>query len=206
MAVGSEEVKKHLELMGMYPLTAVQALEAWIGMRDKELPQYGLMNCNWSRWQEFEPTGGNSPRFSKLMDSSADGQESLLTGVCQEISQLPEQERAAAMGSALAEQVAKTLRLPTGKIDMQQSLTQMGVDSLMAAELQTAIHQAFGVRVSALKLMQGHSLTHLAEMLTEGAHLAAACGAQTHETSLVDRLSGEDVDILLNQLLMEEGK
>ncbi len=209
MAIDSEEVKKHLELMGIYPLTVLQALNAWAFMMPAKIPQYGLMDYNWSRWQEFEPTGGNSPRFLSLMARSEQGQGRLLTEVCLEISQLPEEQREAAMNNALSEQIAKTLRLPAAKLDMQRSLTQMGVDSLMAAELQAVIYQAFGVRLSTLELMRAQSLNHLSGVLTGKVFLLAADNvqvAQSHEASVVDHMPDEDVDILLSQLLANEEK
>jgi|GEM_PF-4031102 len=89
MAVNSEEVKKHLDLMGMNTLTVSQALDSWAQMLNVALPQYGLMNCNWEKWQAFEPTGGNSPRFASLVKDSNQKQEASLTKTCLEINQLP---------------------------------------------------------------------------------------------------------------------
>ncbi|MBD9357362.1 type I polyketide synthase [Methylomonas albis] len=208
MAVESVEVAKHLELMGMYAITVEQALEAWACLREIDQPQYGLMNCVWPRWQEFEPTGGNSPRFSKLMTAGA-AQSNALTELCQAISELPEAERVEAMSHAVSEQLAKILRIPVAKIDLQQSLSQMGVDSLMSAELQATITQVFGVRISTLELMRSQNLIHLANLLIERTILAAdnsTPDTQDHEASLVDRMSSDEIDILLNQILLEEEK
>jgi NAD(P)-dependent dehydrogenase (short-subunit alcohol dehydrogenase family)/acyl carrier protein len=206
MAVESEEVKAHLEVMGMRPLTATQALDAWACLLDAKAPQYGLMDIDWPRWREFEPTGGNSPRFSDLMGmpgAKLDGSQ-LLTETCKEISLLPENERKPAMSAALAEQVARVLRLPAGKMNWEQPLTNMGVDSLMAAELQASISKIFGVRLSTLELMRGHNVTQLADVLTAKIILPPPISiAETEipEESVIDRMSREDVDILLGRLL-----
>ena len=204
MAVDSEEVRRHLENMGIFPLTTTQALDSWINMVEMDLPQYGLMDTNWPRWQEFEPAGGNSPRFSKLMLSDKNDNSSQLTSICQEISQLPEHEQAEAMSKALCEQVAKTLRIPVNKIDLQQSLTQMGVDSLMAAELQTTIYQTFGTRVSTLELLRGQNLRQTAEIIFEKTNISSSPKTEVingSKDSVVDQLSDEDVEILLKQLV-----
>ncbi|NOS88758.1 MAG: SDR family NAD(P)-dependent oxidoreductase, partial [Methylococcaceae bacterium] len=209
MAVESAEVQTHLQLMGMNALTVGQALEAWLLLKDSNEAQYGLMDCDWGRWQAFEPTGGNSPRFAKLMADKGK-QQSAMTTLCLAISELPEAEQAAAMAQAFAEQVAKTLRMPVSKVDLQQSLAQMGVDSLISAELQATIHQAFGVRMSTLELMRGQNLAQLAEVLLERTVLSAANEAsaapEQDEASLVDRMSLEEIDSLLNQILLEEEK
>ncbi len=205
MAVEREEVAKHLELMGMSAITAEQALEAWRHLRDIELPQYGVMNCLWPRWQAFEPAGGNSPRFSMLMGGTA--KNSVLTERCQAIAELPESERLTAMSQAVAEQVARILRMPQAKIDLQHSLSQMGVDSLMSAELQTAIDQVFGVRISTLELMRSKNLMHIVELLMERTLSTAGDGKdqiQDHDPSLIDRMSALEIDILLDKILQEK--
>ncbi|MBS0149898.1 MAG: SDR family NAD(P)-dependent oxidoreductase [Nitrospira sp.] len=205
MAIESAEVQRHLELMGISVISAEQALEVWMALHQSELPQYGIMDCDWPRWREFEPTGGNSPRFSPLM--SGDEKTSSLTERCQAIRELPEQERSAAMGHALAEQIAKVLRMPVSQVDLQHSLSQMGVDSLMSVELQTAIDQVFGVRISTLELMRSKTLLHLAELLMERTIQAVARPngePQSQDPSLIDRMSALEIDILLDKMLQEK--
>ena len=205
MAIESEEVAKHLELMGMSVIPAEHALETWKYLRDVDLPQYGIMNCVWPRWQAFEPAGGKSPRFSKLM--AGGGQNNSLTEQCRLIGELPEHERMAAMGHAVAEQVARILRMPPSKVDVGHSLSQMGVDSLMSVELQTAIDQVFGVRFSTLELMRAKHLLHVAEQLMERTILAAETAkadGQRQDPSLIDRMSVLDIDILLDKILQEK--
>ncbi len=204
MAIESEEVRKHLENMGITPLTATQSLDLWANMKNMDLAQYGLMDTNWSRWQEFEPMGGNSPRFSKLVVPVSSEADSQMTGICREISQLPAHEQIEAMSAAFKAQIGKTLRIPVDKIEMQHSLTQLGVDSLMAAELQAAIFQAFGVRISTLELLRGQSLSLIVEAILEKTKLTGTSKIENTNgmrDSLVDRLSEEDVDILLKQLM-----
>lgn len=207
MAVNSEEVRKHLDLMGMYMLTVNQALDSWAHMSDAALPQYGLMNCDWEKWQAFEPTGGNSPRFASLVKSSGQKQQTSLTPICAEINQLPEDQRRAAMCHALTVQIASVLRIPVERIDMEQSLMQMGVDSLMSAELQAVINKTFGVRISTLEFMRSPNLGYLADMLMDKAMVSVAPPASAaiiQENSVIDHMSEVDVDLLLKQLLLAE--
>jgi acyl transferase domain-containing protein len=205
MAIESDDVAKHLELMGMSAITAEQALEGWAYLRESDLPQFGIMNCSWPRWREFEPTGGNAPRFSSLTGGGENN--SSLTERCQAISELPEHERAGAMAQAVAEQVARVLRMPLSQVDLQHSLTQMGVDSLMSVELQTAIDQVLGVRISTLELMRAKNLLHLAELLMERTILAVDSPrdeSQPQDPSIIDRMSALDIDILLDKMLQEK--
>src|SRR5690606_31260879 len=67
----------------------------------------------------------------------------------------------------LAELVAQTLRIPAKRIDVKQPLTDMGIDSLMAVELQIGINMAFGVEFTALELARGFSIAQLAASLLD---------------------------------------
>ena len=205
MAVDSEEVKKHLTLMGMNTLPVKQALECWKFLHDKKIIQYGLMDVSWSRWQEFEPTGGQSLRFLHLANMVAG--KTAATSLVKEISLLPPEARQAKLEDLLGELITKILRMPRNKINTQASLSQMGIDSLMAAELQAEINQALGIRASTLELMRGQNLGHLAQLLADKANLSAAPAAMPpnsdESSELIERLSEQDVTILLNQLLAE---
>jgi len=206
MAVNSEEVKQHLNLMGMNTITVNQAMDCWAQMHSADLSQYGLMNCDWDKWQAFEPTGGNSPRFERLVSHAEQKSEHALTKICQEIFQLPPEQREAGMLHALAGQVASVLRIPLEKIDSEQSLMHMGIDSLMAAELQALINKAFGVRISALELMRSPNLAHMAHILMEKTILPvspATADEPAPESSVIDRMSEKDIDTLLEQLLVK---
>lgn len=192
--------------MGMNTITVNQAMDCWAQMRGADLSQYGLMNCDWEKWQAFEPTGGNSPRFERLVSHADQKSEHALTKICQEIFQLPAEQRGTGMLHALAGQVASVLRIPMEKIDSEQSLMHMGIDSLMTAELQALINKAFGVRISTLELMRSPNLTHMAHILMEKTILSvspATVDEPAPESSVVDHMSEKDIDTLLEQLLVK---
>ncbi|MBS0299065.1 MAG: SDR family NAD(P)-dependent oxidoreductase [Proteobacteria bacterium] len=206
MAVNSEEVKKHLNLMGMNTITVNQSMDCWAQMRGTDLSQYGLMNCDWEKWQAFEPTGGNSPRFENLVGHADQKSENALTKACQEIFQLAPEQREEGMLRALAGQVASVLRIPMEKIDSEQSLMHMGVDSLMSAELQALINKTFGVRISTLELMRSPNLGHMAHALMEKTILSISpsttADEAVSESSVIEHMSEKDIDMLLEQLLV----
>jgi acyl carrier protein len=92
------------------------------------------------------------------------------------------------------------------KIDSEQSLMHMGIDSLMTAELQALINKAFGVRISTLELMRSPNLTHMAHILMEKTILSvspATVDEPAPESSVVDHMSEKDIDTLLEQLLVK---
>jgi hypothetical protein len=108
-----------------------------------------VIDIDWVRWGQFEPTGGASPRFMALTGKDGRGEEtSAAQGLREELLKLDLPERWELLTLLVADQIAETLRWPTDKLDLHQSLTQMGLESLLAVELQTAIGAKFGIEVS----------------------------------------------------------
>jgi acyl carrier protein len=60
------------------------------------------------------------------------------------------------------------MRLPPEALDSAIPLTGLGLDSLMASELQVAIQGGTGTRLSVLELMKGNSIATLAQRLLAG--------------------------------------
>jgi acyl carrier protein len=65
------------------------------------------------------------------------------------------------MVEIMAEQIAKILRLPASKVDVNRPLPDLGVDSLMALEIQMTIEKQFGVDVPSMEFV-GLNTAHIA--------------------------------------------
>jgi acyl carrier protein len=120
--------------------------------------------------------------------------------------------------SYLSEQVARVLGLSASKLDLQQPLSNLGLDSLMAVELKNRIAVDLKVNVPVVKFLQGFSVdqavTQVLDQLTaEGSNPSAAPqrqeeqkdkGNAQHLLANLDRLSDEEVDSLLTDMLADE--
>ena len=61
----------------------------------------------------------------------------------------------------------KVVQLQASKVDIEQDILKMGVDSLMALEFRNTLQSEFGLEISAVNLMQGISITAIGQMLME---------------------------------------
>jgi acyl carrier protein len=166
MAAADEALEKHLQRMGMKAFAPDHAMEALGRVLEWNPVQLGVMDVDWQAWRRFDPAAAASPRFSELVAREAQQDEESGAGELRRTLQAMDPEAAKQkLATLLVEQVAATLRLPPDKVDLQQSLTHMGVDSLMAIELQTGIGGALGIEVSPLELMKAHSIAQLAVQL-----------------------------------------
>ena len=81
---------------------------------------------------------------------------------------LPNQaERHQLLQSYLSEQVARVLGLSASKLDVQQPLSNLGLDSLMAVELKNRIAVDLGVNVPMVKFLQGPSVDQAATQVLD---------------------------------------
>lgn len=96
---------------------------------------------------------------------------------------LAKADRAAAtkrVRELLRQQVARIAGLSAERVDPDASLTDFGIDSLMATQLSAVVQNQFGVRPSFTELMRGTSVSRLASSVVE------ALGAPVHASSDFD--------------------
>jgi amino acid adenylation domain-containing protein/non-ribosomal peptide synthase protein (TIGR01720 family) len=77
------------------------------------------------------------------------------------------QERQSMMEAHLLERAARVLKVAPSRLDRQQALSSLGLDSLMAVELKNDIESALGVILSMVTILQGPSIAHLASHILE---------------------------------------
>jgi acyl carrier protein len=131
-------------------------------------------------------------------------------------------ERAQLLESYVNEQVARVLGLSPSQLDIQQPLTNLGLDSLMAVELKNRISADLGVNVPMVKFLQGFSVAQAATLLLD--QLTAEAGnppdirplARTLEPQRendaadenllanIDGLSDEQVNTMLADMLTKD--
>ena len=83
------------------------------------------------------------------------------------VTQLDAGEVRGLLADTLREELGNVLRLPSDKIDMDVSIFELGMDSLMAVELRTALEQRLGITVPAMALREGVTIRSLSESLYE---------------------------------------
>ncbi|MFY1828317.1 type I polyketide synthase [Myxococcus fulvus] len=76
-------------------------------------------------------------------------------------------QRGPLLDSYLREQVANLLKMPVVRLDAEQPLSTLGLDSLLSLELKHKIHAETGVSLQLDELLQGASIAHLSQRLAE---------------------------------------
>lgn len=83
----------------------------------------------------------------------------------QDLRDAPAAEKAARLQAYLLAQIAATLGSDAAKIDPDQPVTSLGIDSLMAMEIKSRVEGELGVELHMVQLLEGPSIADLARML-----------------------------------------
>jgi acyl-CoA synthetase (AMP-forming)/AMP-acid ligase II/acyl carrier protein len=102
-------------------------------------------------------------------------------------------ERAEAIRDWLVSKITELLKVSPHEIDVRQPLTSYGLDSVAAVNLSGQMEDWLGCRLSPTLLYEHPTIESIAQ------HLSSAPGSEL--LALVDNLSEEEVDSLLNKLL-----
>ena len=135
------------------------------------------MPVTWPQVRQSFPLASESPLLSCLVGEESgspfeptSSQEKTLLSRGLLLAAEPE-ERQQLLQSYLSEQVARVLGLSIAKLDVQQPLSNLGLDSLMAVELKNRLAVDLGISIPVVKFLQGLSVHQLA---TQGLDLFTA--------------------------------
>ncbi len=185
-----------LKLKGEESMTPQKALQALEQLLWDSPVQVGVSSINWSRylsgqsanWQFFTDF---RVEIQGVRPLSVEGtkEESKGNSLRDTLVSAPLAERQQLLESRICSQVAKVLGFSATQLDIAESLTRLGLDSLMAIELRSWLNQETGVNLPVMKIMQGPSISQLAELILEELALAKMMLSAPPSTEL-----GEDME------------
>jgi acyl carrier protein len=121
---------------------------------------------NWSRVEPGFLPIATSPRLRDMASSALNQPLDARTGataIRQALMDLPADRRAPKLRSYLAEAVAGVLGTSASKVEPDRSVLTMGLDSLMAVQLQTRVKKELGCELSSMRLLGGPSVNELTD-------------------------------------------
>ncbi|MFZ1084724.1 MAG: SDR family NAD(P)-dependent oxidoreductase [Terracidiphilus sp.] len=165
MAAENKVVEAHLARLGINLIAPRDAMAALsLAVRDSH-PQIGFMDVDWDVWRRSHPSTAASPKFASIIKERDTADLDSSTSLRSILLKASPNERTEIAGRAVAGLVSEIMRIPVDKIDLNIPLMDMGIDSLMAVELQAGIQTKFGIECSILQLQKGGDFAGLARTL-----------------------------------------
>jgi phthiocerol/phenolphthiocerol synthesis type-I polyketide synthase D len=220
-------VHEYWEAHGIQRITPKHVLAALDLLIPQQMAQIGVIKLDWQLFQQFYPQISNLPLVTHLV--TGDGNAETMAMAAQTESDIIGQILAAESSARLplletylCEQVGGVLRVPASRLDIEQPLTTLGLDSLMAIELKNRIELELKVRIPIVTFLQGPSIAQFAgqvldqilemnEVVAEpqtdqqDGNVAIISREEAEQLlSQVDQLSDEEVNALLGQMMQDE--
>ncbi len=160
-----EKIKDALQSrMGGSAINSTVALAAMEAMLLDDRSGLSVLELDWQALSRFLPSGA-SAKFSDLAGQveEGDAEEDQSEDIERLLAELPDEELHAAFMQILKNEIGEILRLSPDKIDIDRSLYDVGLDSLMGVELVVALEARFGIRLPVMALSQGPTIAKLAD-------------------------------------------
>ena len=150
---------------GINGVTTEQALKTLEQLLETGQTQAVVLNPN---WQRLARSLGRSSKFEWLLhnlpkETSAGDEQ----GVLEELAGLAPADQQKRLADIIAGKVADILKIAGGKLKYNQPLHDIGIDSLMAMELATAIENLVGVEIPLMALADNATIDSLSRHLRE---------------------------------------
>ncbi len=205
----NERVAEYLTRLGLAPLSPGEVVVLLESFLSAGVTQEMAFRVDWSKWRQSLRGTLESPLLEHIIVAGVEGAE---TGGAKsdwrlKIESSSPEDRTNIIGQAVRDVVGTVLRVKPEGLQADQPLTDLGIDSLMAVEIENSIESAIGVTLPPASLMQARTIGQIATLIAEHVSgtavvktsVAPVLPAEPARTDEVDlkALSDDAVDRLL---------
>lgn len=208
----NEEVREALDSrVGGQALTSAAALGWLERLLAADLNSLSVADLDWRVLRKSLPAA-RLPKFEPLFGAGDDaGEGGSGEDIQALVANLSQDEVDTLVTEMLIEQIAKVMRTSPDKLDVNQSVYDLGMDSLMAVELHMGLEEKFGINIPIMAVTEGASIaklgTRIAGQLMGSGQASEAPGSAENATvaKLVsqhgEEVDDEDMQNLVNEVL-----
>lgn len=160
--VAREGMTTVLKRGGLGSMSAAEACAALDECLAADVPVAVVGRFDWARACSYLPAT-NVPRFEGLIPSSGGQRVDDPEQLRRRLAGASAEEALDLVADVLCRAVAEVLQTDPGRVDRQRPLDQLGMDSLMAAELVGVVARNLGCEIPAIELINSGGVDRLAE-------------------------------------------
>ncbi|GHO59328.1 type I polyketide synthase [Ktedonobacter robiniae] len=161
---------ERLDFRGFASMKPKEGLAVLGSLLRQSPPQVGVMSFDLPRWSQFYPDLRNSSLFTRLVTEAQAQEASGIqnSGVTRAVlTDLNDEGRREKLSQYLSAQIARVLGHTSLKLDAQQQLNRLGIDSLMSVELKNRINSDLKITVPVTTFLQGVTFEQLITQVSE---------------------------------------
>lgn len=189
MAARRKEISDYLTGVGFGLMKPQEALAALAPVIAQGLPNVAIAKMDWATLSAFYAGWRFSRRNEEIVASiSRDGEPA-------KAGSQASKEEIHLLADRLASIVGAVLKIGEDRIDRKKSLVALGLDSILAIEIQARIEAEIGVKLSVLDLLRGVSIADLKQRLEDLILVEAQPPQMPAENAEEMRLPSDAADI-----------
>ncbi len=158
--VSDREYHQWLVKTGVEGFQPEQGFMAFAYLLGTEAIQTTIAKVNWKTFKTLYEARQPRPLLEEIEDTQESNKQQSVE-ISQRLKEWPASEHETLLTEYLRAQVALTLHMSPSKLDVQQPLNKMGLDSLMMMELRSRIVEELDAEIPMAKLMGGVSVIEL---------------------------------------------
>jgi NADPH:quinone reductase-like Zn-dependent oxidoreductase/short-subunit dehydrogenase/acyl carrier protein len=163
----NEETKEALQSrLGGHALSSDQALKMLEKIILSGKVGAAVIDLDWGVIQRVMPAA-SSAKYAELQRSVKASDSDHFEDIHTLIANMGRSEIQDLVVDLLLDEIEQILRLPREKLDVEQSIFDLGMDSLMGMELVLAIEERFAVKLPVMALTEGANILRIAQRITD---------------------------------------
>lgn len=158
--------------------------------------QVSAIRVDWSKWRQAFRNLQENPLIERVSDAAADDAEGRAGEDWRRrlAAASSAEERGEVISQAVRTIIGSVLRVKPESLRDDQPLNDLGLDSLMGAEIETSLDAALGVGLPPTSLLRARTIGQICKLIAE--HMGGTVTPSTPaETSAGQPLSSDDVDL-----------
>ncbi|MEM7041255.1 MAG: SDR family NAD(P)-dependent oxidoreductase [Pseudomonadota bacterium] len=163
----NEETEQFLRYVGIRGLSSSEALGHLESAITKEVTQVGVMlMTNWADWARYETIGSQSLRFTNVIAAdleASSGSSEVREQLIADLAEIPGDERLDVLAGLITQVIANELRTDPANVSIDRPINELGVDSLMATEIQLLLEKDLAIRISVMDMLGDASIRSIAD-------------------------------------------
>jgi len=193
----NERVAEYLTRLGLTPLSPGEVVVLLESFLSAGVTQAMAFRVDWSKWRQSFRGTQESPLLEHIIAAGVEGAET--SGAKSDwrlkIESSAPEDRTDVIGQAVRDVVGSVLRVKPEGLRADQPLTDLGLDSLMAVEIENSIESAIGVALPPASLMQARTIGQIATLIAEHMSGTAAVKSSTAPVLPAKPAPTDEVDL-----------
>ncbi|HKR22655.1 MAG TPA: type I polyketide synthase, partial [Pyrinomonadaceae bacterium] len=200
-------VPEKLASRGIDPIEPEQGWRVFEMIFNHPSAQVGVVPIDWQRWQTLY-TGKLPPLMAQLMQQSKPATQPR-RDLIESFFSLESNKQQETIEEYLVQQAARVLRMDPSSLDLQQPLSNFGLDSIMTVELRDRIDAEWQVRVPLVEFFREPTIARLSSIMLEQLRTLTPTQKSSPPDPVellnrLDQMSETEMDKLLDVMLSEQ--